>query len=102
MKPSLKILLLEDNEPDAVLIQRLLKKDNPDYEFSLAADEAGYVKALNEFQPDIVVSDNALPQFDATEALKILQEHLPYVPFILVTGTVSEEFAVNIIKFKGG
>ena len=98
MNSSLKILLLEDNDTDAILIQRLLKKDNAGYEFSLAADEAGYVKALIEFQPDIVVSDNALPQFDATEALKILQQHLPHVPFILVTGTVSEEFAVNIMK----
>ena len=98
MNSCLKILLVEDNDSDAILIQRLLKKDNAGYEFSLAADEAGYVKALNEFQPDIVVSDNALPQFDATEALKILQQHLPHVPFILVTGTVSEEFAVNIMK----
>ena len=98
MSKSLKILLLEDNESDAILIQRLLKKDNPYYEFYAVMDEPGYVKALKEFQPDIIVSDNALPQFDATEALLILRERFPHVPFILVTGTVSEEFAVSIIK----
>lgn len=98
MSPFLKILILEDNESDAILIQRLLKKDNPNYRFSVVMDEPGYVKALNEIQPDIVVSDNALPQFDATEALLILRKRSPHVPFILVTGTVSEEFAVSIIK----
>ena len=98
MNPSLNILILEDNESDAILIQRLLKKDNPNYEFYVVMDEPGYVKALNEFRPDIVVSDNALPQFDATEALLILRKRSPHVPFILVTGTVSEEFAVSIIK----
>jgi len=98
MNSFLKILLLEDNESDAILIQRLLKRDNAGYEFLLVVDKTGYVKALNEFQPDIVVSDNALPQFDATEALLILRKWSPHVPFILVTGTVSEEFAVGIIK----
>ncbi|HEY5405645.1 MAG TPA: response regulator, partial [Ginsengibacter sp.] len=98
MKPPLKILILEDNDADAILIQRLLKKENSHYEFSLAMNKTVYVKALTEFQPDIVLSDNALPQFDATEALQILQQRLPNVPFILVTGTVTEEFAVNIIK----
>ena len=98
MNFSLKILILEDNESDAILIQRLLKKDNPNYEFYVVKDEPGYVKALKEFQPEIVVSDNALPQFDATEALLILRKWSPHIPFILVTGTVSEEFAVNIIK----
>lgn len=59
---------------------------------------ADYVSALDEFVPDVVLSDHLLPSFDSTEALKILTEKKLNIPFILVTGTVSEEFAVQILK----
>ncbi len=57
-----------------------------------------FVDALDNFQPDVILSDNELPQFSAAEALKIVQQKLLHIPFILVTGTVSEEFAVAVIK----
>ena len=43
-------------------------------------------------------SDNSLPQFSATQALEIMNQRSLHIPFIPVTGTVSEEFAANIIK----
>jgi signal transduction histidine kinase len=52
---------------------------------------------LNEFVPDVILSDHALPQFNSVEALKITRSS-SNVPFILVTGTVSEEFAVSCLK----
>jgi two-component system, NarL family, sensor histidine kinase UhpB len=98
MTRRLKILLLEDSVEDAEIVQRLLRKENAGYEFSLAMTQAAYLQALDEFQPDVILSDNSLPQFDAAEALKIIQQRRLFVPFILVTGSVSDEFAANIIK----
>jgi PAS domain S-box-containing protein len=98
MRRPLKILLLEDSFQEAELIQRLLLKRKMKCEFHLAMDKENFLQALDKFSPDVILSDNSLPQFDATEALKITRERSLHLPFILVTGTVSEEFAANIIK----
>jgi len=98
MQPALKILILEDSVSDAELIQRLLKKENMHAEFKLAMDKPSFQLALEVFSPDVILSDHSLPQFDSTEALKITRTLLPHIPFILVTGMVSEEFAAKIIK----
>jgi len=94
----LKILLLEDDPADAELVQRLLKKDNPAYRYALAVDKASYLQLLGEFRPDIILSDNSLPQFSALDALQETRQRFTDIPFILVTGTVSDEFAASIIK----
>jgi len=98
MKQALKILLLEDSKPDAEIIQRQLLKEKMFFECRLVTDKKEFLLALEEFSPDIIVSDNSLPGFNATEALQLTRERYPHLPFILVTGTVSEEFAANIIK----
>ena len=98
MTESLKILLLEDSAEDAEILLRFLRKINPHYLFNLAMNKEDYLEALDQFHPDIILSDNHLPLFSATEALQIIQERSLFVPFILVTGTVSDEFAANIIK----
>ncbi|HKB44318.1 MAG TPA: PAS domain S-box protein, partial [Chitinophagaceae bacterium] len=98
MERPLKILLLEDSATDAELIKRLLLKQKMNCEFHLAMDKESFLQSLEKFSPDVILSDNSLPQFDATEALKITRQRSLHIPFILVTGTVSEEFAANIIK----
>src|SRR6186997_2618035 len=98
MTEKLKILLLEDNAEDAEIVQRLLKKENLDCEFQVVMSKDDYLNSLNNFQPDLILSDNSLPQFNATEALNIARQQSLHIPFILVTGTVSEEFAAKIIK----
>lgn len=95
---SLKILMLEDSDVDAEIVQRVLRKERPDFEFLLAMNKEDYLKALENYQPDLVLCDNSLPQFDATEAMNLTRELIPHIPFIMVTGTVSEEYAVDIIK----
>lgn len=94
----LKILILEDSETDAELIMHLLKKEGCECFFKVVMTQESYINALHEFEPEVILSDNSLPQFSAPEALQILQQHKLVIPFILVTGTVSEEFAANIIK----
>jgi len=68
------------------------------YKKLLVDNREDYVKALSSFSPDIVLSDHALPSFSSPEALAILKEGGYNIPFILITSTISEEFAVDIIK----
>jgi len=98
MEKKLKILMIEDNPDDAELIQQFLKKEKEHCEFRLVMTEEDFISGLDEYHPDLILSDNTLPQFNATEALEIFRQRSLPIPFILVTGTVSEEFAANIIK----
>ena len=98
MATTLKILILEDNPDDAEIILRLLKKEKIRAEFFVTMTREGLEDALEQFKPDLILSDNSMPQFNATEALDIINERAIHIPFILVTGNVSEEFAVNIVK----
>jgi two-component system, NarL family, sensor histidine kinase NreB len=94
----IKILLLEDNPDEATIIKRLLHKENPNYEFDLAMDKDHYIHSINEFRPDIILSDNSLPQFDSISALLLARQKIKEIPFILVTGGLSEEFTVEVLK----
>jgi signal transduction histidine kinase len=98
IEKDLKILMLEDLPEDIGLIERILKKEGIKFESSYADTKEQYVKALDQFQPDVILSDHVLPQFNSVEALSICRKNLLNIPFILVTGTVSEEFAVSCLK----
>jgi PAS domain S-box-containing protein len=98
MATPLKFLILEDSPFDGQLLQRLLSKVYIDSVFKIVMVEEEFTSALSSFAPDVILADNSLPQFNATEALAILRSTDRSIPFILVTGTVSEEFAANIIK----
>lgn len=98
MDNALKILHLEDLVSDAELVYRELKKSGLNFERKLVSNKKDFVEALEQGWPDIIISDHSLPSFDSTEALSIVKEMNIDVPFILVTATVSEEYAVSIIK----
>lgn len=98
MDPVLKILHLEDNPVDAYLVERELKKAGLRFQLRLAETEKDFKDALMNYKPDLILSDHSMPQFDSMEALKIFNEYKGEVPFILITGSVSEEFAIRSIK----
>ncbi|MCW3082710.1 MAG: hybrid sensor histidine kinase/response regulator [Bacteroidetes bacterium] len=98
MTNKLKILILEDNYADADLTIRALKKSDLLFEHRLVENKVDFVVALQEFHPDVILSDHSLPSFTSSEALPIAREICGSSVFILVTGTVSEEFAVDILK----
>jgi signal transduction histidine kinase len=98
MEDDLRILLLEDVIEEAVLIERVIKKEKIKYSSRRVDSRTQYTEALSSFRPHLILSDHALPQFNSIEALKLAREFDPIVPFILVTGTVSEEFAVACLK----
>src|SRR6187402_1319433 len=94
MDDVLRILHLEDVKSDAELIERELKKGKLKYEKIVVDNRESFLKALVEFKPDVVISDHSLPTFSSVEALALLQQLQLDIPFILVTATISEEFAV--------
>jgi signal transduction histidine kinase len=98
MDRDLKILMLEDLPEDIGLIEHVLRKEGIHFVSYYADTKEEYIKALNNFVPDVILSDHALPQFNSVEALAICRKNSLNTPFILVTGTVSEEFAVSCLK----
>ncbi len=95
---KLKILMLEDLESDAGLVEWTLKKAAIDFESRRVDTEGEFIDGITKFCPDVILSDHGLPQFNSVEAYKICKRYNLDIPFILVTGTVSEEFAVSCLK----
>lgn len=90
--------MLEDLQDDVGLIERTLRKEGMNFTSKRVDSQEEFSDCLTHFQPDVILSDHALPQFNSLEALKICRKQAVNVPFILVTGTVSEEFAVSCLK----
>lgn len=95
---ALQILSLEDDEEDFEFIKRILTKARFDIVLSRVDTKESFTRALIESKPDVILSDHSLPDFDSTEALVIAKNKCPEIPFILVTGAVSDEFAVKTLK----
>lgn len=94
----LKIILLEDTPEDVELVRYTLKKEGLNFTLRNVDTRQDFIKLLSEFIPDVVLSDHNMPQFNSIEALHLCKSVELQVPFILVTGTVSEEFAVECIR----
>jgi len=95
---KIKILMLEDVTDDVWMIEKVLHKGGIIHETLQVDSREEFTKGVLNFHPDVILSDHALPQFNSIEAHKICIENKIFVPFILVTGTVSEEFAVACLK----
>jgi len=95
---SLRVLMVEDSEDDALLIIRELKKGgyNPVHERVETA--AAMKKALQEKQWDIILCDYKMPKFSGAQAIALLQETNIDIPLIIVSGTVGEETAIECMR----
>lgn len=98
MEGTLRILSLEDLEDDFYLITHALKKSGLDFVAKRVDSKEEFSNALEEFGADVILCDHSLPQFNSNEALRIFHQRKLQIPFILVTGAVSEEFAVSSLK----
>lgn len=94
----LKILFLEDAPEDAELVERALRKEGLQFDLFLADTKDEFLRAIREQSFDVILSDHSLPQFNSSEALTLCRRLGIEVPFILVTGSVSEEFAITRLK----
>ena len=98
MNKNLRILIVEDLATDAELIMQAIKKNGIEFSTEIVDTENEYLKAIKTFTPDIILSDFSLPQFNGMDALRIKEERIPEIPFILVTGTINEDTAVECMK----
>jgi PAS domain S-box-containing protein len=98
MTDELRILVLEDIASDAELIRRELRKGNLKFAFRCVATKDEFLQQLDTFKPDVIISDFSLGFFNALDALRLVHERAFDLPFILVTGSQSEEVAVACIK----
>lgn len=95
---ALRILLVEDSPEDAELMSEQMLDAGLEARFERVESEAELRQALAVFQPDIVLSDLSMPGFSGDDALRIVRETSPEVPFIFVSGTMGEENAVAALQ----
>jgi PAS domain S-box-containing protein len=93
-----RVLHLEDNPHDAELIQHALKAACPEAEIVWARNGVEYRAAIERESFDLIVCDYNLPDYDGLAALEAARRHQPQVPVIMVTGTLSEDEAVDCIR----
>jgi len=97
MDKALRILQLEDNRADAELVQFELQEAGIAFASKVVMTEKDFIHELQEYCPDIILSDYDLPAYTGARALAEATKHCPDVPFILITGAVTEDRAIEIL-----
>lgn len=95
---KIKIIILEDNDSDLDLVLYEIKKLNAEKDIIVTKNKDEFNKALKENDPDIVLSDFNLPDIDGSESLSILRQISQDIPYILVSATIGEEKAVELMR----
>jgi len=93
-----RLLIVEDVANDADLMTRELRRSGLVFTHQHVQTEAALRDALRSFVPDVVLSDHSLPQFNASDALRVVREEAAKTPVIIVTGSLDEETAADYIK----
>lgn len=97
MPKRITVLVVEDSPEDAALIIHELQRAGLTPEWTRVETEADFLQAI-QAAPDLIISDYSMPQFNGLKAIKLLREHQQDTPFILVSGTVGEDIAVEAMK----
>ncbi|WP_050478049.1 putative bifunctional diguanylate cyclase/phosphodiesterase [Herbaspirillum rhizosphaerae] len=95
---TLKILMVEDDPGDVELSRYELVRAGIACDVYQVETEDAFLDALSRYQPDIVLGDFSLPNFDGMSALQIVQQITPATPFLFVSGTMGEERAIKALK----
>jgi len=95
---ALRILILEDVPMDAELVEYELERARIPFASRRVDSRDEFLRELEEFGPDLILSDYTLPRFDGMTALSLARERAPSIPFLIVTGSVNEETAVGCMK----
>jgi PAS domain S-box-containing protein len=95
---ALRILILEDVPMDAELVEYELERARIPFSARRVETREEFLRELEEFGPDLILSDYTLPRFDGMAALSLARERVPDIPFLIVTGSVNEETAVGCMK----
>ncbi len=95
---TLRVLLVEDNDDDAALVERTVRKSGWNIELLRVESAQAFQAALDDQTWHVILSDFHLPSFDAFSALRLAQAAHTDAPFIIVSGTVGEDSAVAAMK----
>ena len=95
---QLRILIVEDVPMDAELVEYELERARISFAARRVDTREGFLRELDEFHPDLILSDYTLPRFDGMSALSLARQRTPTTPFLIVTGSVNEETAVQCMK----
>ena len=98
MNGTLHVLIVEDSDRDLDLIVRELQQAGYTLQFERVQTAEDMAAALRLQRWDLVISDHSLPQFSASGALEVLQGSGLDIPFLLVSGKIGEERAVDLMK----
>ncbi|MEB3212376.1 MAG: response regulator, partial [Leptolyngbyaceae bacterium] len=94
----LDILLLEDDPVDEELISQALSKSGLRSQLTRVTNRQDFIDSLNGRSPDLILADYVLPTFDGLAAQQLAQAICPDIPFILVSGVLGEEQAIEALK----
>ncbi len=98
MSTELRILHLEDNENDALLIEAALQRNHFECHIDRVETRETFIAALDRGGYDLILSDFSLPMFDGLAALELARLKRPDVPFLFVSGTIGEDTAIDALK----
>lgn len=93
-----RILLVEDSASDAALCKRQLQQAEIDCECTTVDSRDSFAQALDDFRPQLILSDFTLPGFSGLHALELTRAKWPELPFIFVSGTIGEDRAVEAMR----
>src|SRR5882672_338218 len=92
-----RILFLEDSAEDAEVLQHEILKAGIRFVGLVVEDRCDFLNGLLTFAPDIILCDNNLPLIDGRTALRMAREACPKIPFILVTGSITDEQGADML-----
>src|ERR1700682_2976889 len=95
---SYRILHLEDNPVDAMVIHSHLASSELNFEIVQLETQVDYLAALENESFTLILADYTLPFFDGLSALRMAREKCPDTPFIVVSGTIGDDLAVETLK----
>ena len=95
---SLNILLVEDSEDDGALVLRELRKGDYDIHWERVDTPEAMNEALDRRHWEVILSDYHMPRFSAPEAYRLMKGRGLDLPFIIISGTVGEEMAVEAMR----
>ncbi|MGA9450799.1 MAG: response regulator, partial [Verrucomicrobiia bacterium] len=98
LKRPVRVLHLEDDDKDQLLVTELLRESGLEIEFAVARSRDEFTAALKRGPYDLIISDFTLPSYDGASALSLAREVCPETPFVFFSGTIGEEAAVESLK----
>jgi len=98
MGQHLKVLIVEDQPTDAELLQYDMRRAGLEFTARRVETQEAFERELQEFEPDLILSDFSMPSFDGLSALDLAQARTPETPFIFVSGTIGEDRAIDALK----